>query len=129
MDLALILFALPICIADTSTFVIPNMYSKILTYVTSLHLIIHGFGNWQVLVLPISFLLIMVLLHVGMGDIKLLALMLVTHVNSAISIVPCVFLYATIHIMMVFLVRGRFPLKIPLAPSIFLGFATYLATT
>ncbi len=87
------------------------------------------FGSWQVLVLPISFLLIMVLLHVGMGDIKILALMLVTHVNSAISIVPCVFLFATIHIMMVFLVRGRFPLKIPLAPSIFLGFATYLATT
>lgn len=129
MDIALILLALPICIADTSSFVIPNIYSKSLFYVASVHLIFHGFGNWKVLAVSISFLLIMVVLRVGMGDIKVLALMLVTHVNSAISILPCVLLFATIHIMMIFLVRGRFPLRIPLAPSIFLAFATYLATT
>jgi hypothetical protein len=129
MDFALILFALPICIVDIDAFVIPNIYSKILTYATLTHLIIHGVGSWQALVIPISFLLFLVLIRVGMGDIKILALILVTHTNAFNSLIPSVFLLASIHIVALSLLRGQIPLRIPLAPSIFLGFATYLATT
>ena len=129
MDFALILFALPICIADMDAFVIPNIYNKILAYATLIHLIIRGVGSWQAFVIPIPFLLFLALIRVGMGDIKILALILVTHTNAFNSLISSVFLLATIHIVALSLLRGRIPLRIPLAPSIFLGFATYLATT
>jgi hypothetical protein len=128
MDFALILFALPICIADIDAFVIPNIYNKILAYATLIHLIIHGVGSWQALVVPISFSLFLMSIRVGMGDIKILALILVTHTNAFNSLISSVFLLATIHIVALSLLRGRIPLRIPFSPSIFLGFATYLAT-
>jgi hypothetical protein len=91
--------------------------------------IIRGVGSWQALVIPSSFLLFLALIRVGMGDIKILALILVTHTNAFNSLISSVFLLATIHIVALSLLRGQIPLRIPLAPSIFLGFATYLATT
>jgi len=128
MDFAILILVIPICIADISSFTIPNIYSKFLFYVASIHLSLFGLGNWVEVSVGGAILLVMMILGVGMGDIKILALLLITHTHGAISILPHVFLFAAIHIMIVFTLRGQIPSRIALAPSIFLGFATYLAT-
>jgi hypothetical protein len=128
MDLAILILGIPICIADTSSFTIPNIYSKFLFYVTSIHLTLFGLGNWVDVSVGGAILLVMLILGIGMGDIKILALILITHTHGSLSILPYVFLFAAIHIMIVFTLRGQIPARIALAPSIFLGFATYLAT-
>jgi Flp pilus assembly protein protease CpaA len=128
MDFAILILAIPICIADTSSFTIPNIYSKFLFYAASIHLAFFGLGNWVDVSVGGAILLVMMTLGVGMGDIKILALILITHTHGAISIFPYVFLFAAIHIMIFFTLRGHIPSRIALAPSIFLGFATYLAT-
>jgi hypothetical protein len=65
----------------------------------------------------------------GMGDIKLLALVLVTHSFSVVDFLSIVFLLAIVHIVVLAGISRSFPAKIPLAPSIFIGLFTYLATS
>jgi hypothetical protein len=55
-------------------------------------------------------------------------LILATHAFSAIDFLGFVFLLAIVHIVVLVGIHRRIPSKIPLAPSIFIGLATYLAT-
>jgi hypothetical protein len=70
----------------------------------------------------------LLILKFGMGDIKLLALILITHSFSAFDYLGYVFLLAMVHILILAGVNRKIPPKIPLAPSIFIGLSTYLAT-
>ena len=127
MNVALFALTLPICIADLSTFVIPDIYSKILFYLTLIHLTFFGFGQLSDLVVSLVLLLLLLLIGIGMGDVKLLALILLTHSFHSTEYIAYVFLMAMVHIVILTGIHRVIPSKIALAPSIFIGLATYLA--
>ena len=128
MDLALLLLAIPMCIADCSAFVIPNVYNKILFSFAAVHLSIYGFGDLKKVSFSAFLLVVLLIFKVGMGDIKLLALILITHSFSAVDYLGYVFLLAMVHIVVIAGISREIPSKIPMAPCIFAGLATYLAT-
>lgn len=128
MDIALLLLAIPICIADIHSLVIPNIYTKILFYVALIQVSFLGFGRLQEQMISIAVLLCLSIYGTGMGDIKLLGLILITHAYSAIEFVSAILLLAVVHIVVLMGIHRRIPSKIPLAPSIFVGLVTYLAT-
>jgi len=128
MDIALLLLGIPVCIADLHTFIIPNIYTKILFYMASIHLAFHGLASLNNLLLTVSILLALMILKLGMGDIKILALILITHNIGALDLLGYVLLLAVLHIMVLTGINRKIPPKIALAPSIFIGFATYMAT-
>ena len=128
MNFALFVLAIPVCIADISSFAIPNIYSKILFYVALTHISFFGIGRVRELVLPLAILLVLLFFGTGMGDIKLMTLIVVTHASNAMDFLGFVFLMAILHIVVLTGIHRRIPTKIPLAPSIFIGIATYLAT-
>ena len=128
MNFALFVLAIPVCIADISSFAIPNIYSKILFYVALTHISFLGIGRVRELVLPLVILLVLLFFGTGMGDIKLMTLIVVTHASNAMDFVGFVFLMAIVHIVALAGIHRRIPTQIPLAPSIFIGLATYLAT-
>jgi Flp pilus assembly protein protease CpaA len=127
MNVALFILALPICIADLSTFVIPNIYTKILFYLTLIHLSLFGFGQLRDVVVSLAALLLLILIGIGMGDVKLLALILLSHSFNAPNYIAFVFLLGLLHIVILTGIHREIPSKIALAPSIFIGLATYLA--
>jgi Flp pilus assembly protein protease CpaA len=93
-----------------------------------LHLAIYGLGDLDKVALSALLLLTLLMFGLGMGDIKLLALILITYSFSAIDYLGFVLLWALVHIVVLAGVSRKIPSKIPLAPSIFIGLATYLAT-
>jgi Flp pilus assembly protein protease CpaA len=127
MIFALLALALPICIADLSAFVIPNIYTKILFYLVLVHLILLGFGQLRSVVISLVMLLLLLLTGIGMGDVKLLALILLSHSFNAPEYIAYVFLIGLLHIVILTGIHRAIPSKIALAPSIFIGLATYLA--
>ena len=128
MDLALLLLGIPICVADCSTFVIPNIYTKILFLFAASHLVFYGLGDLRQVGISGIALVLLLALKVGMGDIKLLALVLVSHSFKAFDFLGFVFLLAVVHIVVLTGINRTITSKIPLAPSIFIGLSTYLAT-
>ena len=128
MDLALLLLAIPICVADCGSFVIPNVYNKILFIFAAVHLSIYGFGDLKKVAFSASLLIVLLIFKVGMGDIKLLAIILITHSFSAVDYLGYVFLLAMVHIVVIAGISREIPSKIAMAPSIFVGLTTYLAT-
>ena len=128
MNIALFLLSIPICITDMTLYVIPNIYTKILLYVAFLHITLFGFGSLRELLVSTALLVSLVFFGIGMGDIKLLGLILITHPYSAIDFVASILVLATVHILVLTAFRRGIPSKIPLAPSIFLSFLSYLAT-
>ena len=128
MDLALLLLAVPMCVADCGSFLIPNVYNKILFLFAAVHLLIFGFGDLKKVAFSGVILVVLLIFKVGMGDIKLLALILITHSFSAVDYLGYVFLLAMVHIVVIAGFSREIPSKIPMAPSIFVGLTTYLAT-
>jgi len=128
VDLALLLLAIPICVADCGSFVIPNVYNKILFIFAAVHLSIYGFGDLKKVAFSASLLIVLLIFKVGMGDIKLLAIILITHSFSAVDYLGYVFLLAMVHIEVIAGISREIPSKIAMAPSIFVGLTTYLAT-
>jgi hypothetical protein len=129
MNFALFLLALPISIADIKGFVIPNIYNKILLYVALIHLSFYGFGDLRDVLVSVVIVIWLALLRTGMGDVKTLSLILMTHTAGSVEFIGIVFFLAIVHIVVLMGFHQEIPSKIPLAPSIFLGLATYLATS
>ncbi len=127
MNVALFILALPICIADLSTFVIPNIYTKVIFYLALIHLTLFGFCQLRDVVVSLASLLLLILLGIGMGDVKLLASILLTHSFNATEYIAYVFLMGMVHIVILTVIDRAIPSKIALAPSILIGLATYLA--
>jgi len=116
------------CVADCGSFVIPNVYNKILFIFAAVHLSIYGFGDLKKVAFSASLLIVLLIFKVGMGDIKLLAIILITHSFSAVDYLGYVFLLAMVHIVVIAGISRDIPSKIAMAPSIFVGLTTYLAT-
>jgi Flp pilus assembly protein protease CpaA len=128
VDIALLLLAIPICIADMHSLVIPNIYTKTLFYVALIQVCLFGFGPIRALIVSAVILILLLIFGTGMGDIKLLGLILISHTYSAIEFIAGILLLALVHIVVLMGIHRRIPSKIPLAPSIFMGIVTYLAT-
>jgi hypothetical protein len=128
VNFPILLLALPICIADLNLFVIPNIYTKLLFYVATLDVVLWGFGSIHQVIISMVALSGLVVLGLGMGDIKLLALIFITHTYPAFEFIGIIFLIAAVHIVVLIVIKRVIPSKIPLAPSIFFGLLTYMAT-
>jgi len=122
------LMALPICIADLASFRIPNIYLKILVYPATVSLVVFGFADGKTLTLSCFMLFALFLLGAGMGDLKLLSVILFTCELAPFPYMFNVFMIAIGHIVTVAAFNRSIPTKIALAPSVFLGLVTYLAT-
>lgn len=126
------LVAIPISLADIKSFKIPNVYLRLLTVGLAPFIAVNGLGAISHLV--ISFLLV-ITLHLcgmGMGDAKLL-LLIVLAFNSDQQFSSLIFFshllgVATFYLLVLGLIDQKVKRKIPLAPSIFVGLALYLAT-
>jgi prepilin signal peptidase PulO-like enzyme (type II secretory pathway) len=75
-----------------------------------------------------ALLISLLILGTGMGDIKLLGLIVATHTYNVFEFTSVIFMFAVVHIVVLMGFHRRIPSKIPLAPSIFAGLITYLAT-
>ena len=126
--MALLALSIPICIADMSNFVIPNIYNKILFYCALTYLALVGFGQLRQVAISLAILILLYLIGTGMGDLKLLALILLTNSFNVAEYIAFVFIVALVHIAVMTAFHRVIPSKIALAPSIFVGLGTYLAT-
>ena len=119
---------IPISISDISSKTIPNVYLKILAYFTFFHLVQDGFPGVDRQLIAALLLAGGYLLNIGMGDLKLLALLSLGFKSLGMEFLMLICIAATFHIV-VSTARSRvIPQSIALAPSIFFAFATYLAT-
>ena len=102
---------------------------KVLSYVGLMHLSIFGIGHLQDIFVSIAALVCLVFFGIGMGDIKLLGLILITNSYNAVEFLGAILLVASVHIVVLTGIHRKIPSKIPLAPSIFVGLLTYLAAS
>jgi len=125
------LISLPIMVRDLTSQRIPNIYLKLLAIPTCLFLIVDGIGAMLKLLTFFFVLVLAVLLGIGMGDIKLLALSFMifnSQMNfSILSFLSLLFASAFAHLLIQTLLARQLPQRIALAPSIFLAFALYFA--
>jgi Flp pilus assembly protein protease CpaA len=128
MNIALLALSIPICIADMSNFVIPNIYNKVLLYCALTYLALVGLGQLRQVAVSLAILILLYLIGTGMGDLKLLAIILLTHSFNAAEYIAFVFIVSLVHIAVMTAFHRAIPSKIALAPSIFIGLGTYLAT-
>lgn len=132
MWLPFLIAALPISLVDIKTFAIPNIYLIWLSFLCTPYVLVHGLGPVSRFIFTAAILAVLHLFGLGMGDVKLLAivaLMLNSEPQTAFfhlgfSITFCAVIYA----IMETLWNRRLPRTIPLAPSIFAGLTLYLAT-
>ena len=128
MSLIFGLFLVPITISDLRRHVIPNIYLKILFCLMLLSFIINGIPLLGVY-LPCMFTaVVLFLFKVGMGDIKLLTILILTFNCQILSLLIFVSAAALVHIVISNARNRAIQHSIPLAPAIFFGSITYLAT-
>ena len=124
--------ALPISLADIKSYSIPNIYLIWLTVFCTPHVLMQGIGPVPRILIVIAILLVLHLCGLGMGDVKLLAIVALmlnydprtAFLNLGFSIAFCAVVYAITQTLW----NRQLPRKIPLAPSIFIGLTLYLAT-
>ena len=127
------LASVPISLADLRYHKIPNIYLALLAIALTPVLVMNGFGPIQRLFISAASLAVLHLCGMGMGDVKLLALIVVyLNISTDLSLVE-LFGYllsiAALHIVAIGLKNRKLAKSIPLAPSIFLALALYLATS
>lgn len=125
MIYVLAVLAFPISLADVKEFRIPNIYLKVMSLFCVPFLIVDGLGKISNLLTILVCLILLLVLGIGMGDVKLLAIIAVS-LNSTLDsfelgYLILIALFASIHLVMVTLYKRSIPCKIPLAPSIFLA--------
>ena len=126
------LAAIPISLADTKSFKIPNVYLWLLFLGLAPFIAVNGLGSISRLVSTFLIVLTLYLCGMGMGDVKLLCLIVLAF-NSDRQFSSLIFFsyllgVATIHVLILTLKNQMMVRKLPLAPSIFVGLALYLAT-
>jgi len=125
------LIAIPIIISDLHSKRIPNIYLKIIAFLSLAFPTLNGFGPVINLFVSVVILIFFGFIGVGMGDVKLLALSFIifnSQMNFSLiayfaSLLACAFAHLLIHTI----VASHLPQRIALAPSIFLAFALYFA--
>ena len=128
-----LLLSLPICIADLSQRKIPNIYLQLYTYYVGALLVVNGIPAPQFIILVCLSLSIFSFFGVGMGDCKLLALIVLmlklSDTQEFELLLLSILLAALIEIVLRWGLSKVFPRTIAMAPAIFLGTSLYLATS
>jgi len=132
MWLPFLVLAIPISLADLKSFTIPNVYLVILSLLNAPYIFLDGLGQISTILVALFILLMLNLLGLGMGDAKLLSIILLS-LNSdghsdLILLAILIILSACLHVIWRTFKNQTLPRMIPLAPSIFVGLALYLAT-
>ena len=128
-----LLFALPISIADISTRKIPNIYIQLYAYAVAVLVVVWGFPDLVFMLVVLAILLLMSAIGVGMGDCKLLGLIVLMLQLSRFQefelLLLAIFTIALIEIVLIWLYSKVIPRTIAMAPAIFIGTTLYLATS
>ena len=128
-----LLLAFPISIADLSQRKIPNIYLQFYSYYVAAILVINGIPSVILLLVAFLSLGIFSFCGVGMGDCKLIALIVLMLEISTIQkfeyLLLEILLAALVEIMLRWGYSRVFPRSIAMAPAIFLGTSLYLATS
>ena len=128
-----LLFALPISIADISSRKIPNIYLQLYAYVVAALLVVRGLPDPNFMILVLVTLVLLSAIGVGMGDCKLLGIIVLMLQLSSIQefelLLLTIFMIALIQIVLIWLYSKVIPRTIAMAPAIFIGTSLYLATS
>ena len=128
-----LLFALPISIADISTRKIPNIYIQLYAYAVAVLVVVRGVPDLVFMLVVLAVLLLMSAIGVGMGDCKLLGLIVLMLQLSRFQefelLLLAIFMIALIEIVLIWLYSKVIPRTIAMAPAIFIGTTLYLATS
>ena len=128
-----LLFALPISIADIASRRIPNIYLQLYAYLVGLLMVVRGLPNPIFMLVVLLTLLLMSAIGVGMGDCKLLGLIVLMLRLSRFQefelLLVSIFMIALIQIVLIWLYSKAIPRTIAMAPAIFIGTSLYLATS
>ena len=126
------LAAIPISLADSKSFKIPNVYLWLLLLGLAPFIAVNGLGSISRLVSTFLIVLTLHLCGMGMGDVKLLLLIVLAFNSdrefSSLTFFSYLLCVATIHVLILTLKNQMMVRKLPLAPSIFVGLALYMAT-
>ena len=128
-----LLFALPISIADITSRKIPNIYLQLYAYAVAVLVVFRGLPDLIFILVVLVTLLLMSVIGVGMGDCKLLGLLVLMLQLSRFAefelLLLSIFMIALIQIVLIWLYSKVIPRTIALAPAIFIGTSLYLATS
>ena len=128
-----LLFALPISIADITSRRIPNIYLQLYAYAVAVLVVFRGLPDLIFILVVLVTLLLMSVIGVGMGDCKLLGLLVLMLQLSRFQefelLLLSIFMIALIQIVLIWLYSKVIPRTIALAPAIFIGTSLYLATS
>lgn len=128
-----LLFALPISIADVSSRKIPNIYIQLYAYAVAVLVVVRGVPDLVFMLVVLAILLLMSAIGVGMGDCKLLGLIVLMLQLSRFQefelLLLAIFMIALIEIVLIWLYSKVIPRTIAMAPAIFIGTTLYLATS
>ena len=128
-----LLFALPISIADITSRKIPNIYLQLYAYAVAVLVVFRGVPDLIFILVVLVTLLLMSVIGVGMGDCKLLGLLVLMLQLSRFQefelLLLSIFMIALIQIVLIWLYSKVIPRTIALAPAIFIGTSLYLATS
>ena len=127
------LFALPISIADIASRKIPNIYLQLYAYAVVILVVFRGVPDLIFILVVLVTLLLMSVIGVGMGDCKLLGLIVLMLQLSTFGefefLLLAIFMCAVIQIVLIWLYSKVIPRSIAMAPAIFIGTTLYLATS
>ena len=127
-----LLFVVPISITDLSQRKIPNIYLQLYTYYVAALVIVNGLPSALLIFVVILTLGLLSIFGVGMGDCKLLALIVlmleISNLQEFEQFLIAILLTSLIDIMLIWGYSKVFPRTIAMAPAIFLGTSLYLAT-
>ena len=128
-----LLFALPISIADISSRKIPNIYLQLYAYAVAVLVVVRGLPDAFFMLVVLTTLSLMSAVGVGMGDCKLLGLIVLMLQLSRFQefelLLLAIFMIALIQIVLIWLYSKVIPRTIAMAPAIFIGTTLYLATS
>ena len=128
-----LLFALPISIADISSRKIPNIYLQLYAYLAAVLVVVRGIPDPIFMLLIFASLALMATIGVGMGDCKLLGLIVLMLQFATFQefelLLLIIFMIALIQIVLIWLYSKVIPRTIAMAPAIFIGTTLYLATS
>lgn len=128
-----LLFALPISIADISSRKIPNIYLQLYAYAVAVLVVVRGLPDAFFMLVVLATLSLMSAIGVGMGDCKLLGLIVlmlqISRFQEFELLLLAIFMIALIQIVLIWLYSKVIPRTIAMAPAIFIGTTLYLATS
>ena len=128
MSVIVTLFLIPITVADLRKHVIPNIYLKVLLCFMLISFIGNGLPRSDAYLPCLLMVTVFLVFKVGMGDIKLLTILILTFNCQILTVLTLMAIAAMVHIVISTARNRTVPQSIPLAPAIFFAFTTYLAT-